>query len=74
MKTKKYRRNDKNNLLSSRVLLRATVKWHIKKVELKIHRLSRTKKWPTARRISTKKRFTIDDVDSAELFITEGAP
>ena len=37
MKTKKYRRHDKNNLLSSHALLRATVKGEKKKIEPKIH-------------------------------------
>ncbi|EDL68028.1 hypothetical protein A1Q_0680 [Vibrio campbellii HY01] len=41
MKTKKYRRHDKNNLLNSRALLRATVKGEKKKIEPKIHRFSK---------------------------------
>lgn len=40
MKTKKYRRHDKNNLLSSHALLRATVKGEKKKIEPKIHHFS----------------------------------
>ncbi len=41
MKTKKYRRQDKNNLLSSHALLRATVKGEKKKIEPKIHHFSK---------------------------------
>ncbi|ARR08208.1 hypothetical protein Vc3S01_A0235 [Vibrio campbellii] len=41
MKTKKYRRHDKNNLLNSHALLRATVKGEKKKIEPKIHHFSK---------------------------------
>jgi hypothetical protein len=40
MKTKKYRRYDKNNLSNSRALLCATVKDEKKKIESKIHHFS----------------------------------
>lgn len=40
MKTKKYRRYDKNNLSNSRTLLCATVKGEKKKIESKIHHFS----------------------------------
>lgn len=40
MKTKKYRRYDKNNLSNSRALLCVTVKDEKKKIESKIHHFS----------------------------------
>jgi hypothetical protein len=40
MKTKKYRRYDKNNLSNSQALLCATVKGEKKKIESKIHHFS----------------------------------
>ena len=41
MKTKKCHRHDKNILLNSRALLRATVKGEKKKIEPKIHHFSK---------------------------------
>ena len=41
MKTKKYRRHDKNNLLNFHALQRETVKGEKKKIEPKIHRFSK---------------------------------
>ena len=40
MKTKKYHRHNKNNLLNSHALLRAPVKGEKKKIEPKIHHFS----------------------------------